>query len=162
MKKLFFVFTLAFLLIFLGMAEAAFAKGRTAKIMISGGGLTSAIEVTDPKILDISNVWAGYFLDRSRGTANEPRRGLQRYEVSFYIQIANNEVRQRYVVYYCPNPTAKPGYIYLPGKGETWYSLNVGAILRGEQDGKWNYASPAWEDLIKRVIASAEARHQGS
>jgi hypothetical protein len=83
--------------------------------------------------------------------------------VSFYIKIADNEVRKKYVLYYYPNPSTEPGYIYLPGKGETWYSLNVGAIIRDEQDGKWNYASPAWEDLIKPMIASAKAaQHQGS
>jgi hypothetical protein len=163
MKKPLFVFPLAFLLIFLGMPEAASAKSPTVKITISGGGLTSAIEVTDQRILDISNVWSGQFLDRSRGTAKEPPRGFQRYEVSFYIKIAENKVSKKYVLYYYPNPAAEPGYIYLPGKGETWYSLNVAAILRDEQDGKWNYASPTWEDLIKPVIASAEAtQHQGS
>jgi hypothetical protein len=163
MKKPLFVFPLAFLLIFLGMPEATLAKGRTVKIVISGGGLTSAIVVADSRILDISNVWIGQFLDRSRGIAKEPPRGLQRYEVSFYIKIADNNVWKRYVLYYDPNPATELGYIYLPGKGETWYSLNVGAIIRDEQDGKWNYASPAWEDLIKPIIASAEAaQHQGS
>jgi hypothetical protein len=163
MKKALFVFPLAFLLIFLLMPVGALAKGRTAKILIWGGALTSAIEVTDQRILDISNVWTGQFLDRSRGTAKEPPRGLQRYEVSFYIKIADNEVRKKYVMFYYPNPAAEAGYIYLPGKGETWYSLNVGAILRDEQDGKWSYASPAWEHLIKPMIAVAEAaQHQGS
>ena len=163
MKKTLFVFPFAFLLMFLGMSEAASAKSPTVKIMISGGGLTSAIEVTDPRILDISNVWSGQFLDRSRGTAKEPPRGLQRYEVSFYIKITNNEVRKKYVLYYYLNTATEPSYIYLPGKGETWYSLNVGAILRDEQDGKWNYASSAWEDLIKPMITGAEAaQHQGS
>jgi hypothetical protein len=57
MKKLPFVFPFAFLLVFLGMPEAASAKSPTVKIVISGGGLTNAIEVTDPRILDISNVW---------------------------------------------------------------------------------------------------------
>ncbi len=163
MKKTFLIFPLAFLLIFLGMPEAASAKSPTVKIIISGGGLTSTIEATDPRILAISNVWSGQFLDRSRGTPKEPPRRLRRYEVSFYVKIANNEVRKKYVLYYYPNSGAEPGYIYLPGKGETWYSLNVGAIIRDEQDGKWNYASPAWEDLIKSLIASAEvAQHQRS
>ena len=49
------------------------------------------------------------------------------------------------------------GYIYLPGKGETWYTLNVSAILRDGQDGKWSYASSAWKSLVKPVIAGAEA-----
>ena len=163
MKKPLFVFPLAFVLTFLGMPEAGLAKAPTVKIMISGGGLKSAIEVTDARILDISNVWSGQFLDRSRGTAKEPPRGFQRYEVSFYIKIADNDVRKRYVLFYYLDPAGEPGYIYLPGKGETWYSLNVGAILRDEQDGKWNYASPVWEGLIKPMVASAEAaQHQSS
>jgi hypothetical protein len=163
MKKLLFVLTLAFLLMFLGMAQATSAKAPTVKIIISGGGLTRAIEVTDQRILDISNVWSGQFLDGDKETAKEAPRGLQRYEVSFYVAIADNEVRKRYVLYYYPNLTRKLGYIYLPGKGETWYSLNVGAIIRDEQDGKWNYASLAWEALIRPMIAAAEAaQHQGS
>jgi len=163
MKKTLFVFLLALLLIFLGMPGVVSAKSPSVKIIISGGGLTSSIEVTDPQILGISNVWTGQFLDRSRGTAKEPPRGLRRYEVSFYIRVADNELKKKYVVYYYPNPATEPGYIYLPAKGETWYSLNVRAIIRDEQDGKWNYASPAWEDLIKPVIAGAEAeQHQGS
>jgi len=163
MKKTFLIFPLAFLLIFLGMPEAASAKSPTVKIIISGGGLTSTIEATDPRILAISNVWSGQFLDRSRGTEKEPPRGLRRYEVSFYVKIANNEVRKKYVLYYYLNTATEPSYIYLPGKGETWYSLNVGTIIREEQDGKSNYASPAWEDLIKSMIASAEvAQHQRS
>ena len=91
--------------------------------------------------------------------AKEPPRGLPRYEVSFYIKISDNEVAKKYVLYYGPSPATESGYIYLPGKGEAWYSLNVGAIIRDGQDGKWNYASPAWEDLIKPMIASAEAQH---
>ena len=163
MKKTFLIFPLAFLLMFLGMPEAASAKSPTVKIIISGGGLTSTIEVTDPRILAISNVWSGQFLDRSRGTPKEPPRRLRRYEVSFYVKIANNEVRKKYVLYYYLKPSTEPNYIYLPGKGEPWYSLNAGAILRDKQDGKWNYASPAWEDLIKPMIANADAtQHQGS
>jgi hypothetical protein len=159
MKKTSLIFPVAFLLMFLGMPVAASAKTPTVKIIISGGGLTRAIEVTDQQILDISNVWSGQFLDRSRGTAKEPPRGLQRYEVSFYVKW-DNKVMKKYVLYYYPGRSTEPGYIYLPGRGETWYSLNVGAIIRNEQDGKWNYASAAWGDLIKPMIASADvARH---
>ena len=163
MKKTLLALPLTVLLILLGMPRAASAKGPTVKITISGGGLTSAIEVTDPRILSSSNVWGGNFLDGSRGSVKKPPRGLRPYEVSFYVKLANGEVRKMYVVYYYPNPSTEQGYIYLPGKGETWYSLNVGAILRDGQDGKWNYASPAWEDLIKPVIARADfSQHHGS
>ena len=163
MKKTFLIFSVAFLLMILGMAEAASAKAPTVKIIISGGGLTRPIEVTDQQILDMSNVWSGQFLDLSKGTAKEPPRGLLHYEVSFYIKIADNEVRKKYVLYYYLKPSKEPGYIYLPGKGEPWYSLNAGSILRDKQDGKWNYASPAWENLIKPMIVNADAtQHRGS
>ena len=84
---------------------------------------------------------SGQFLDRSRGTAKKPSAELRRYEVSFYIRTADG-VKKRYVLYYYPNSATEPGYIYLPGKAETWYPLNVGTILRDGQDGKWNYAAP--------------------
>ena len=162
MKKPLFLFPLVFLLIFLGVSQETSAKARTVKIVISGGALTNAIEITEQRILDISGVWGGEFLDRSKGTAQETPRGFQRYEVSFYVEIADNKMTKMYVLYFYPNPAKEQGYIYLPGKGETWYSLNVG-FIRGEQDGKWNYASPAWEDSIKSMIAGAEAaQRQGS
>ena len=147
----------AFVLILAAMPRPAWAKSPTAKMTISGGALTSEIEVTDPRILDISNIWYGKFLDASGGVAKEPPGGLRTYEVWFYIKVAENSVRRRYVVYYSPNPATGRGYVYLPGQGQPWYDLNVSAILRDGQDGKWNYASPAWEELIKPVIAQAEA-----
>jgi hypothetical protein len=65
MKRI-FTALVAVLLLLVAMPRPAWAKSPTAKITISGGALTSAIEVTDPRILDISNVWYGQFLDRSR------------------------------------------------------------------------------------------------
>ena len=58
MKKTFLIFSVAFLLMILGMPEAASAKAPTVKIIISGGGLTRPIEVTDQRILDMSNIWS--------------------------------------------------------------------------------------------------------
>jgi hypothetical protein len=109
----------AVLLILVAIQRPAWAKGPTAKISISGGELTNAIQITDPPILSLSNVWSGQFLDRSRGTAEKPSAELRRYEVSFYIRTADG-VKKRYVLYYYPNSATEPGYIYLPGKAETW------------------------------------------
>lgn len=163
MKKSLFIFPAVLLVMSLGAPEVSSAKSPTVKIMITGGALTSPIELTDPRILDVSNVWTGHFLDSSRGAVTEPPRGLQRYELSFYIRIADNEVRKKYVLYYYPRSGAEPGYIYLPGKGDGWYRLNTEAIVRNGKDGKWNYASPGWENLIRPEIASAEAaQHPGT
>jgi hypothetical protein len=35
----------------------------------------------------------------------------------------------RYVVYYTRDPQSGDGYVYLPGPGEEWYRLKIGAIL---------------------------------
>jgi hypothetical protein len=161
MKETFLAASLPVLLILLVVTQPAFAKAPTVKVTIEGGGLPSMIEVTNPQLLSSSNIWQGNFLNGSRHSVTE-RPGLLRYEVSFYVEFANHDVRKRYVVYYYPSPSKEQGYIYLPGKGETWHALNVRAILRTGQDGKWNYASPAWEELIKPIIALAEAaQHHG-
>ncbi|HEX2711064.1 MAG TPA: hypothetical protein VHM88_02420 [Candidatus Acidoferrales bacterium] len=143
MKKTLFVVPPALMAILLGMPRAASPKAPTVRIIISGGGLASPIDVTDQRILDSSNVWTGEFLDASRGTVKEPPPGLRRYEVSFYVKLGDNNVRKMYVAYYYPSPSTGQGFIYLPGRGETWHSLNVRTIIRDGRDGKWSFASPA-------------------
>jgi hypothetical protein len=110
-RLLVFPFAFAFIFLFFGMPKAVSGKVPTVKITIAGGELTKVIEITDQHILHISNIWAGEFLDRSKGTAKEPPGGLRRYEVSFYIKIADHDVRKWYVLYYYPNAVAKPGYL---------------------------------------------------
>ncbi len=157
MNKAHFIGPLAVLLMITVTGPPAAAKGPTVKITISGGELTSPIEITDPRILDNSNVWAGEFLDRAAPSPKEPPRGLGRYEVSFYVKFGEDDDAEKvYVLYYSPSPSTQPGLIYLPGKGELWYSRNVRTILRGSE-GKWHYVSPAWEHLIRPVLARAEA-----
>lgn len=163
MKKALFAAPLAVLLAVLAAPRPTSAKAPTLKIVISGGGLEKAIEVTDPRILELSHVWGGQFLDSSHGPAKEPARDLPRYEVSFYVDLGNNgvrDVRKMYVVYYCPNPGDGQGSIYLPGKGEPWYQLDMSTISRSE-NGKWSYASPAWEALVKPLLR-ATAQHPAS
>jgi hypothetical protein len=141
----------------LGALPLLWSKSPTAKITISGGALTSEIEITDSRILDLSSAWGGRFLDSSARSAIAPPQVGPTYEVWFYIKSADNGVQRRYVLYYSPSEYSKKGLIYLPGKGQPWYRLNVSAILRDGNDGKWNYASPSWEELIKPVITQAEA-----
>jgi hypothetical protein len=128
------------------------AKAPTIKIIISGPDLPSPIEIVDPKILALSNVWTGEFLERSM---RHPEKAPERlpYELAFYAKFHENDLRLVYVAYYYPDPSEKPGVIYLPGHRDPWYYLNAGSILRDGQDGKWNFASSAWEALVKPLIA---------
>lgn len=52
--------------------------------------------------------------------------------------------------------------LYLPGEGPV-HALNVGTIIREARDGKWSYASPEWEALIKSALLNAlDAQKPGS
>jgi hypothetical protein len=132
------------------------AKAPTAKITITGRGLTRTVEVTDPRALSSFGPWNGRFIDWSRRIVTEPRGGLEPYEVSFYVKFGDDDVRMVYVVYYYPETSAEHGYIYIPGKGDKWYSLNTSTISHGGKDGKWHYASSEWEARIKPLITGAE------
>lgn len=145
----------------LGMPRLASAKGPTVKITITGGHLTAPLEVTDSRVLSSAGPWDGRFMDGSGGVTTPPQGGPQPYEVSFYVKL-NGDIRMAYVVYYRPSPLPGQGYIYLPGRGERWYRLNVSTILRTGHDGKWHYASREWEALIKPLIAGAEAAQRHS
>ena len=71
---------LAVLLVVLGTPIATWAKAPTTEITISGGGLGRVVEVTDPQLLAISNVFLGQFLDPSRSPLNEGPPGVKSYE----------------------------------------------------------------------------------
>jgi hypothetical protein len=134
----------------------ALAKSPTVKVTISGGALAHEIDVTDPRTLDLSSVWGGTFLDASAAPGIEPARAVPTYEVWFYTKSGDGGMQRRYVVYYSPGQGEKRGLIYLPGKGQPWYWLNVHSILRDDRDGKWNYASPHWEELVNSAIAGGQ------
>jgi hypothetical protein len=97
--------------IFLGITEIALATAPTVKLTIEGVGLTKPLAVTDCKILELGNVWGGNFLDNSRDPAEKPPHGLRGYDVSFCVQLGENDIRKMYVVRYFPNSVAKQGYV---------------------------------------------------
>ena len=140
------------------------AKGKTSKITITGPSLKRPIEILDPKILANFSVWTGpgtstadhqgMIIDWSHGPVREAPSTLRRYQVSFYAGAAPNE-RIVYVVCYVANPDVSPGYVYLPGKSDEWYGLNVRLIFRGEE-GKWFPALNAWERVAPPLIEKAE------
>lgn len=153
MKRVGLASSLVVALTLIFMPKTASAKAPTVRITISGGRLANSIELTDPQILEMSGAWSDEFLD-SRNPVNEAPQESLAYEVSFYARIAENDVRKAYVIYYYPQQTGQ-GMIYLPGRGPVG-NLNIAVIMRPGRDGKWNYASPAWEALVKRAIHRAE------
>jgi hypothetical protein len=130
----------------IALSESVAAKGRTVRLTISGPG-SGNIETTEPKAL--ANVWVGSFI---AGLAAEPDKTLPRYVVTFYVQPPRENIRAMYVVYYVQDPRSREGFVYLPGRGEDGYSLNVRTILRDGQDGRWHNASAEWNDAIVAAL----------
>lgn len=155
MKKSHFAALIIALLALLATSNGAVAKVPTVKILVSGPDLPAPLEITDDQILSLSNVWSGEFLDDSTGHPKERPERILPYELSFYVKLDDDVVRLMYVAYYYPEPSKKQGQIFLTGRRDPWYDLNVSSIIRGGQDGQWNWASPAWEALIKPMIERA-------
>jgi hypothetical protein len=155
------------LVAFLSLAIPAwiFAKADISKITIKGADLKTPIEITDPKTLANFNVWTGpgttgtipkeadrFVIEWSQGATERPK-GLPRYEVSFYAKLPNE--RLVYVVLYEYDPAAERGYIYLPGRSDEWYPLNIGTIFHGVE-GRWFRAWSGWDSVARPLITGAK------
>lgn len=147
------------------------AKGNTVKITIKGAGLTTPLEITDPKIREF-HVWAGpgagetegFIIDWSKGVVAQPPTGLQHYEVSFYAGCQTSDWYCRtpvsylaYVVSYAYNPSTEQGFVYLPGPGDELFKFNH-AMWHGHGfEGNWLRATSTWETFARPLIAKARA-----
>lgn len=124
------------------------AKGPTVKLTISGAALPRAIEVTDATVLSRSNVYEGAFIGAS---AAAPDSALPVYTVAFDVQLPEwmkAGVRTMYAVQVVKDPRSNELRLYLPGRGEPGYPLNVGTILRDGKDGHWRTAAAPWASRL--------------
>jgi hypothetical protein len=159
-----------YVLLVLTIPAELFAKSETSKIIIKSAVLSAPIEITDPKTLANFVVWTGpgtscsgegcaepgtesFIVNWSQPMA-EPPKGLQRYEVSFYTKMPDE--RLVYVVFYEYDSATEHGYIYLPGRADESYRLNMGTIARGVE-GKWFRSWGVWEGVARPLIAGAKA-----
>jgi hypothetical protein len=118
----------------------------TTKLTVSSvsvpGRLTA---ITDPRVLVLSNVFAGNFIGEA---ADTPNRALARYTLSFDIQTREGVKTEAYVVHYGVDRSTGQAFVYLPGRGEPSYRRNVSTILREGQDGRWHRASTEWSQAL--------------
>jgi len=162
------------------------AKGDMVLVEIKGASLKSPIQITDPRIEEFNiwvgpgisvgdgissqkEETKGFIIDWQAGVAGQRPIGLQHYEVSFYAGCRtperwNSNVRDclaekprlAYVVSYDYDPSSKRGFVYLPGKGDQFYYVNIGSIGHGSRDGHWFFATTSWEDFVRPLIANAQ------
>ena len=141
------------------------AKGETVKIVIQGADLVTPIQITDRKVLANIQVLSGkgtysneprleepsFIIDWSQGVTAEPPKALPRYEISFYANLPNK--RLAYVVSYAFDPVTSQGYVYLPGRNDKNYRLNVHTIIR-RVEGKWFHSWTKWDAVAEQLIES--------
>jgi hypothetical protein len=141
------------------------AKGVTVKIVIQGADLVTPIQITDRKVLANIQVLSGkgtysneprleepsFIIDWSQGVTAEPPKALPRYEISFYANLPNK--RLAYVVSYAFDPVTSQGYVYLPGRNDKNYRLNVHTIIR-RVEGKWFHSWTKWDAVAEQLIES--------
>jgi len=135
------------------IALSAFASGftggvgvkETARLTVTGTGLSEPLTVTDPGTLSLSNVFRGAFFG---GPASEPDAAWSRFTITFDIQTREGVKVSAYVLLYSRNPKTGEGFIYLPGRGDDAYRLNMSTIWREDLEGKWHRAAAEWSEAI--------------
>lgn len=125
----------------------------TVKLVISGPGLRDNYEITDREAIK-ANVFGGEFMTAH---AEAPDKAWPRFRVAFHINSHERGVHLAYAVIYVRNPKTGEGFVYLPGRGEADYRLNISTIMRdgtaspGAQparDGQWQHADAAWSKAL--------------
>ena len=145
-----------FVLAFAAASIALEAKGPTVKLTLTGPGLAAPIEIVDPAILEASNIFAGSFLGETVNAAPPVTEPI--YTVSFDVQPPQNKpVRTAYAVSVARDPRTGTWWLYLPGRGEAGYGLNVGSILRDGQDGHWHRPPHAWASALARYLPNSRS-----
>ena len=117
-----------------------------------------AINISHPGTFCIVSINANapsFIVDWSQGPVTDVPHALQKYRVSFYVSF--QQERAAYVVFYGYDPVTGNGYVYLPGRSDQYYDLNVGTIFRGVE-GNWFRAWSVWENMAKPLITKAR-RH---
>ncbi len=148
-RAVYFTIVLGFL-ISLTPVPVVYAKGLADKITISGPGLANPVEITDPQILSHFSPWEDGYFDAPKGALPTGPKTDRIYQVFIYSKDNNNQLQVRYAFQYVPG---QPGYVYLPGKNDPWYEVNIGTILRGSTfEGHWFYASKEWGDFIQPIL----------
>jgi hypothetical protein len=142
---------LAIATLLLACASTIEAKGPTVRLTVSGAGLTRQIEITDPALLGMSNVYEGAFLGAPVDPAPDVR--TPSYTVSFEVaRPRGGGVRTMYAVRVARDAHSGALWLYLPARGEAGYRLNVGTILRDGQDGYWHEPNAAWSGALAQYL----------
>ncbi|HJX93362.1 MAG TPA: hypothetical protein VJ372_22910 [Pyrinomonadaceae bacterium] len=136
------------------------AKGTPELIVIKGGGLSKPLEITDQVTLKKFNPWGGEFVDSKFDAIAKPATLGRCFDVDSFMKWPSRpswkydrgELKLIYHFTYCTGGTHGNGYIFLPGREDEYWKVNVFTILRDGDDGKWHLASAEWAETVKRLV----------
>lgn len=138
-KRDFFNFIAVVLLVFFLQISitSGLAKGNFAKVIVSGGGLISEIEITDPALLGFGSLMA---IPNALNPA--PQVTGEGYLITRYEQKSNGEYVAWDSLRYYPNTANGRGYVFYIG------------LVNGssEYDGHWFYAVSSDEVLFQKIV----------
>jgi hypothetical protein len=148
------------------------AVGPTIRIEIRDIASGAVSQLTDPNVLNQFNVWSGpgtysgstegtegFIIDWRSGPITEWPVQLHRYELRFYNGPREGKMppdppeRLAYVVIYEHDAATGRGYVYLPGKTDENFGLNVRSIVRHGLEGHWFNANDAWQTAFSQAAA---------
>jgi len=153
------------------------AKGPTTRIVITDLARGGVSEITDRSVLEPFQVWDGqgtysgapgqetegkdgFIVDWRSGIIDDRPDGLRRYELRFYVRPRTGAAPRSgpaeelaYVVLYEHDPATGRGYVYLPGRSDEHFSLNVRTIHR-RVEGHWLRANEAWQTVFASLPAA--------
>jgi hypothetical protein len=159
------------LLVLLAMPLLVFGQGPIrqgviSRIALSAPGL--AVEIVDEKALNDFRVGPGpgntlngapnwkpnsWIVEDWLHPVAEPEKSLLRVKATFSIDRGSARGARPYVVFYVYDPVAKQGFVYLPGRGEPFYSENVDLLYRGDEfEGHWFRTTSEWSREAQAVI----------
>lgn len=140
-------------------SASGYSKGSPDLILIARGS-ERPLGIRDRETLKQFDPWSGQFINWQRGPAAIRGKPGDSYQIFFYMNWTGRRsdydrgaLKMIYEIWYRPGREGEPGYIYLPGQGEDFYKNNVGTILRENDDGKWHYATPECDKLMKRITS---------
>ena len=146
----------------IGLVEPLAAKGKTTKVVVSGGGLPASVELTSSDAL--VNVFVGAY--PTTGTlgcvtpqsfvgaeVSEPDRSFPRYTVSFWGRLPQTakEAEVMYRVRYVLDKRTGEAFVYVPGPGDEEFELNRMTVKR-PGEGKWHRAATTWALAIASAL----------
>jgi hypothetical protein len=154
------------LLLLCGLARPLEAKGQLTRIVIQREAGTTPVEIRDGEVLRRFSPWRGlgawsegveqtngFIVDWSSGTTAGPSNSRQLYDLRFYATRSDNPREQLvYSVTYAYEPEKGQDAVYLPGKDDARYAVNVRSIFRGVE-GRWYRPTFEWQSVARTLIS---------